>query len=68
MAGGEGDTESKPRSLSLCPLWGIHPTWWGKGSPFGLVPSRQPLAFQTWLKFRASVAASSHSWGQVDIT
>lgn len=68
MAGGDGDTESKPCSLFLCRLWGTHPTWWSKGSPFGLVPSWQPLAFQPWLKFRANVDASSHPQGQVDIT
>lgn len=60
MAATEGGSESKSLSLSLCPLWGTHPTWWGKDSPFGLVPFWQALAFQTWLKFKANMDASSH--------
>lgn len=34
-----------PALLSLCFLWGIHPTWWDKSSPFELV-----LSWQPWLK------------------
>lgn len=68
VAGSEVDTQFKPCSLSLCPLWGTHPTWWGKSSPFRLVPSWQPLACHPSLKFRTNVDASSHPWGQVDIT
>lgn len=58
MAGGEDDADSKPCSVSSCPLWVTYPTWWDSGIPSGLV-----LSWQPWLKFRAKCGCILTSLG-----
>lgn len=49
---------SKPFSVSSCPLWITHPTWWDTGVLFGLVLSWQPR-----LKFEAKCGCIVTSLG-----